>query len=443
MKTLRLYGAGLLVALLLALAACGTSGGGSGGSGGGGGGGSSTTVTVKQLGNGSSLVYYRVGSGNWQSLTLSGGQGTFTATGEYEVAARCDYDYTLHLFKASTSYRNQVAFTCGNVSGPSTRGVEFTVTLPSSVGGVSPQNGDGVFVGPDSPRTYTGTNPVTVNAENLKTGAGSVAITLHRPSLSPSGISTTPYGYKVVSLGASDTSVTVDGSGWQGFTSTRSLSASMPAGFQGGAFVIHFRDTYLTSAVVGLVVPSGGSSVTSQYGLLPSGGVYVGIYNAVKVDSFGSPDTTLTVARDTGGSDWSVTPPAPWASGQFSVSGDTLTFGRTDARAFNAELSGLAQRTGGTPVNLQIFVQAASSGSTTYRIPVVPGLDYELVNNPGTVYFSLEALVRDRGADLYLLYLSGDLLGAPGFPTEAELSGIDVAIAEKRGVYSGSSYTLP
>jgi hypothetical protein len=434
MKTLRLYGAGLLVALLLVLAACGTSGGGSGGSGGGGGGGPSTTVTVKQLGNGSSLVYYRVGSGNWQPLTLSGGQGTFTATGEYEVAARCDYDYTLHLFKASTSYRNQVAFTCGSLSGPITRNVDFTITLPSSVGGVSPQNGDGVFVGPDSPGTYTGTNPVTVNARGLKTGAGSVAITLHRPSLSPSGISTTPYGYKVVSLGASDTSVTVDGSGWQGFTSTRNLSASMPAGFQGGAFVIHFRDTYLTSAVVGLVVPSGGSSFTSQYGLLPSGGVYVGFYNAVKVDSFGSPDTTLTVARDTGGNDWSVTPPAPWASGQFSVSGDTLTFGRTDARAFNAELSGLAQRTGGTPVNLQIFVQAASSGSTIYRIPVVPGLDYELVNNPDTVYFSLEALVRDRGADL---------LGAPGFPTEAELSGIDVAIVEKRGVYSGSSYTLP
>jgi hypothetical protein len=65
---------------------------------------------------------------------------------------------------------------------------------------------------------------------------------------------------------------------------------------------------------------------------------------------------------------------------------------------------------------------------------VVPGLDYELVNNPGTVDFSLKALVRDRSADL---------LGAPGFPTEAELSGIDVAIAEKRGVYSGSSYTLP
>jgi len=77
MKALRLYGAGLLVALLLTLVACST-------------GGPSTTVTVKQLRDGSSLVYYRVGSGSWQSLTLSGGQGTFTATGEYEVAARCD-----------------------------------------------------------------------------------------------------------------------------------------------------------------------------------------------------------------------------------------------------------------------------------------------------------------------------------------------------------------
>jgi len=424
MKTLRLYGAGLLVALLLALAACGTSGGG---------GGSSTTVTVKQLGNGSSLVYYRVGSGNWQSLTLSGGQGTFTATGEYEVAARCDYDYTLHLFKASTSYRNQVAFTCGNVSDPSTRGVDFTVTLPSSVGGVSPRRGDRVFVGQFG-GDYEGTNPVTVYA-GLKTGAGSVAITLHRPSLSPSGISTTPYGYKVVSLGASDTSVTVDGSGWQGFASTRSLSASTPAGFyQGGALVFHFRDAYLSPAVVGLVVPSGGSSVTSRYGLLPSGGVYVGFYNAVKLDSFGSFDTTLAVIRDTRGNDWSVTLPAPWASGQFSVSGNTLTFTRTDARAFTVTFGGLVQRTGGMPLDLKIFVQAASSGNTTYQIPVVPGLDYGLINSPDTVRFSLQALVRDRGADF---------LNAPGFPTEAELSGIDVAIVEKRGVYSGSSYTLP
>jgi len=444
MKTLRLYGAGLLVALLLALAACGTSGGGSGGSGGGGGGGGSgggggggggpsTTVTVKQLGNGSSLVYYRVGSGNWQPLTLSGGQGTFTATGEYEVAARCDDDHTLHLFKASTSYRNQVAFTCGNVSGPITRNVDFTITLPSSVGGVSPQNGDMVFVGRNL-RAYNGTDPVTVNAWDLKTGAGSVVITLHRPLSSSLGTpTTTPYGYKVVNLGPSDTSVTVDGRGWQAFTATRSLSASMPAGFdQGGAGVFHFRDVYLFPAVVGLVGPSEGSSVTSQYGLLPSGGVYVGSYVATKSGP-GSSDT-LAVIRDTGGNNWNATPPTPWASGQFSVSGNTLTFTRGDAKAFTMELWYLAQRTGGIPLRLKIFVQAASGGNTIYRIPVVPGLDYELINNPGTVLFVLQALVRDRGADLF-----DNLI----FSTEAELSGIDLAIAEKRGIYSGSSYTLP
>jgi hypothetical protein len=47
MKTLRLYGAGLLVALLLALAACGASGGGSGGGGGGSGSGAGTTWTLR------------------------------------------------------------------------------------------------------------------------------------------------------------------------------------------------------------------------------------------------------------------------------------------------------------------------------------------------------------------------------------------------------------
>jgi len=418
MKALRLYGAGLLVALLLTLVACST-------------GGPSTTVTVKQLRDGSSLVYYRVGSGSWQSLTLSGGQGTFTATGEYEVAARCDDGNILYLFKASTSYRNQVTFFCR--LSPGTRDVEFTVTLPSSVGGMSPQNGDMVFVGRNL-RAYNGTDPVTVNAWDLKTGAGSVVITLHRPLSSSLGTpTTTPYGYKVVNLGPSDTSVTVDGRGWQAFTATRSLSASMPAGFdQGGAGVFHFRDAYLFPAVVGLVGPSEGSSVTSQYGLLPSGGVYVGSYVATKSGP-GSSDT-LAVIRDTGGNNWNATPPTPWASGQFSVSGNTLTFTRGDAKAFTVELWNLAQRTGGIPLRLKIFVQAASGGNTTYRIPVVPGLDYELINNPGTVLFVLQALVRDRGADLF-----DNLI----FSTEAELSGIDLAIAEKRGIYSGSSYTLP
>jgi hypothetical protein len=54
MKNLRLYGAGLLVALLLALAACGTSGGG---------GGAGTTWTQRTSGTGNELegVAYRNG----------------------------------------------------------------------------------------------------------------------------------------------------------------------------------------------------------------------------------------------------------------------------------------------------------------------------------------------------------------------------------------------
>jgi len=397
----------------------------------GGGGGSGATVTVKQQGNGSSLVYYRVGSGNWQLLTLSGGQGAFTATGEYEVAARCDDDSTLHLFKVSTSYQNRVIFFCG--PSPGARDVDFTVTLPSDVGGVNPQSGDGVFVGPYS-GTYNGTDPVTVSARGLKAEAGSAVVTLHRPSLSLSGISTAPYGYKVVSLGAGDTSVAVDDSGWQAFTSTRNLSASMPAGFdQAGAFVLHFSDAYLIPAVVGFARPSGSGPVSGQYGLLPSGGVHVGLYSATKT---GATADTLLVIQDTGGSDWNPTPPVPWTSGQFSVSGGTLTFTRADARAFFAEFSGLAQRTGGAPLKLKVFVQAASGGNTTYQIPTVPGLDYTLVSDPSAVDFSLSAFIQDRGAE----YANApDLF----FLTEAQVSGVDVVLAQKRGTYSGSSYTLP
>ena len=397
----------------------------------GGGSGSGTTVTVKQQGNGSSLVYYRVGGGSWQPLTLSGGQAAFTAAGEYEVAARCDEDSTLHLFKVSTSYQDRVTFFCG--SSPGARDVDFAVTLPSSVGGVNPQGGDAVFVGPYS-GTYSGTDPVTVSARDLKAEAGSAVVTLHRPSPSPSGISTAPYGYKVVSLGASDTGVAVDESGWQAFTSTKSFSASKPGGFdQAGAFVFHFGDAYLIPALVGFAAPSGGGAVSGQYSLLPLNGVHVGLYSATKT---GATADTLLVIQDTGGGDWNPTPPVPWTSGQFSVNGNALTFARADARAFFAEFSGLARRTGGAPFKLKVFVQAASGGTTAYRIPTVPGLDYALVGNPSAVEFSLSAFVRDRGAeyasapDLFLL-------------TEAQVSGIDVALAQKRGTYSGGSYTLP
>ncbi len=82
--------------LALLLAACGgqtgSGGGGGGGSGGGGGGGGggSNTITVRQL-DAAPLVgaYYRTGGGSWQALSFTGGEATFTASGDYEVAVRC------------------------------------------------------------------------------------------------------------------------------------------------------------------------------------------------------------------------------------------------------------------------------------------------------------------------------------------------------------------
>jgi hypothetical protein len=429
MKNLRLYGAGLLVALLLALVVSSASGQGAGGSGGGG---SGTTVTVKQLGSGSSMVYYRVGSGNWQPLTIFLGQGTFTATGEYEVAARCDNNNTLSLFKASTSYQTQVPFSCP--PGPSSRSVRFTITLPSSVGGVRPQSNDLVTVG-SKLVTYKGTNPMTVDVEKLKASAGAVIITLYRFSILTSGVSLTPYGYKVVSLGADDTSVLVDSRGWEPFTSTntKNLSISAPKGFNGTAIMFHVKNDYLDNITIGTAVAEGSGSVTGKYGLFPWDGVYVALYQAKGSDSSTG---SLMVVQDTGGNDWNVIPPAPWTSGQFSVNGDTLTFARTDAKAFHAEFSGLAQRTGGTPLKLKIFVQAAPNGNTTYQIPVIPDLDYRLISNPGSVNFSLRALVRDRGGI--------EFLNTPGsFLTEELARGIDLAMAEREGTYLGSRYTLP
>jgi hypothetical protein len=67
MKTLRLHGAGLLVALLLALAACGTSGGGSGGGGGGGGGGG-VTWTPRTSGTSNNLIGVAYGNGTFVAV---------------------------------------------------------------------------------------------------------------------------------------------------------------------------------------------------------------------------------------------------------------------------------------------------------------------------------------------------------------------------------------
>jgi hypothetical protein len=90
---------------------------------------------------------------------------------------------TLNLFKASTGYRTQVPFSCP--PGPRTRSVRFTITLPSSVGGVRLQSND-LFVVGSTPQTYKGTNPMTVDVRGLKASAGAVIITLYRPSISTS-----------------------------------------------------------------------------------------------------------------------------------------------------------------------------------------------------------------------------------------------------------------
>jgi hypothetical protein len=427
MKNLKSHGAGLLAALSLVLVVGNVSGQGAEGSGKSG---SGTTVTVQQYGSGPSVVYYRVEGGDWRPLTLSAGRGAFTANGEYEVAARCDSENTLSLFKASTAYRTLVPFSCP--PGPEVRSVRFTITLSSSVGGVSPESGDLVVVG-SKLKIYEGIDPITVNAEGLLTSAGGVVITLFRPSTSTSVVSHTPYGYKVVSLGANDTSVLVDSRGWEVIspTNTRSFSVSAPEGFAGTALVFHTRSGYLSMTTVGGAIVESGTSVTGKYGLLPWSGVYVGYYQAVSSES--SSDI-LKAFRDTGGGDWKPTLPAPWTSGQFSVKGGILTFTRKDAGAFVVEFSGLAQRTKGTPLKLEIFVQATPNKNTTYRIPVVPGLDYRLIGNPSAVNFSLKAFIRDR--NLEFLYSFDP-------PSEAQARGIDLAIAERDGAYFGNEYTLP
>jgi len=105
-------------------------------------------------------------------------------------------------------------------------------------------------------------------------GAGGVVITLLRPSTLTSGISLTPYGYKVVSLGADDTSVLVDSRGWGAISpaNTRSFSLSAPEGFTGIAPVFHIRNGYLGMVTVGNAYVESGASITLSTASSPGTG---------------------------------------------------------------------------------------------------------------------------------------------------------------------------
>ena len=415
---------GLLVLLTLLLAACGgqTSGGGGGGSGGGGGGGgSSNTVTVRQTDSGPLLgAYYRVGGGSWQTLSFSNGQATFTATGDYEVAVRCqsgpNVSTDVYLFKATTSQASALSFACTSSGGSSSSSPRtFQVSLPTSIGSYTIQTGDIVSAGPRT-ATYTGSNPVTLQNVFFPDGSQDVLFTVLRVTGGFPPTSSTPIGYKLVNLNlVGGGPFDVDATGWRPFAATRAIGLNLPPGYQGSASVYFFRNGMKSPTISGLL---------DRYGLLQEQGKYLGSVFAGR----GYGDSLITI-KDTGGNDWTPSLMSPWAAGQFSVNNDTLTFTHPNAQFYQVSLDGFIN---GLRAQITVY---PSGGSTTYTVPVVPGLNYALADySSRSVTFDLLA-VRGSLAQLALFLNTA--------PSENNLSGLDLANAQRYGSFTGASYTLP
>ncbi len=401
--------------LALLLAACP----GQTGSGGGGG---SNTITVRQL-DAAPLVgaYYRTGGGSWQALSFTGGEATFTASGDYEVAVRCRGGglVDVQLFKATPALNRTVVFACGGGGSGGGR-KQFEVNLPASIGGTPVQAGDFVFVGEDG-QEYRGSNPVTLNP-SMPDGPQDVLLTVLRPVGSPSP-SVTPIGYKLVNLNLTGPGpFAVDATGWQPFSAVRTITFNPPSGFVGSPPpVFFFKDGMKVPNIVGGL---------GRYGTLATSGKYLG--NA-QARSSGGQDQLFAI-KETGGANWNVSFLAPWATGQFSVSGDTLTFNHPQAQAYVfSAYSFLEDSDTGFP--LQVEITLYGGGSASYTVPVVPGLSYRLAD-PATrsVRFSLNAFRGDPARFQNLLV---------GVFSESALAGLDLSWAERTGSFTGSSYTLP
>lgn len=405
----------------------------SGGGGGGGGSGNGATVTVRQL-DSTPLVgaYYRVGGGSWQPLSFSNGQATFTATtatGDYEVAVRCqsgpNVPTDIYLFKATVSQATALRFSCEN--GP-TYPRTFEVNLPESIGSYTLQPGDTVAVGNEM-KTYTGSNPVSLTAYTTD-GTQEVLFTVLRPEGEggPIPSSVTPIGYKLATLVVGpDAPTTVDATGWQPFSGARNIaSLEVPQGYIGGALVYFFRDG------MGVISPVG---LADRYGLLNVSGKYIGLAQAASAAP-NSEGSLLMAVKDTGGNDWTPSLMNPWEAGQFSVNGATFTLAHPQAQMYELTVNnGLVQDAEGG-YNLRARIVVYANGSTTYTVPVVPGLRYALEG------------FASRSVSLDLMAFRGTLaatqvLFSTRVPTEDELAGVDLAWAQRYVYFSGSSYTLP
>jgi hypothetical protein len=252
-------------------------------------------------------------------------------------------------------------------------------------------------------------------------GPQDVLLTVLRPVGSPSP-SFTPIGYKLVNLNLTGSGpFAVNATGWQPFSAVRTITLNPPSGFMGISQVFFFKDGMKVPNIVGGL---------DRYGTLATSGKYLGLAQA---QSSGYQDQ-LFVLKETGGANWNVSFLAPWATGQFSVSGDTLTFNHPQAQAYVFSAYGFLEDSD-TGFPLRVEITLYGGGSASYTVPVVPGLSYRLAD-PATrsVSFSLNAFRGDPARFQNLL--------VGGF-SESALAGLDLSWAQRGGGFTGSSYTLP
>jgi hypothetical protein len=326
----------------------------------------------------------------------------------------------VQLFKASPALTRTVVFNCGGGGSGGGSSKRFEVNLPASIGGTSVQSGDFVFVGGSS-QNYTGSNPVTLYPY-MPDGPQDVLLTVLRIVGSPP-TSVTPIGYKLVNLNLTGSGpFAVNATGWQPFSAVRTITLNLPSGFNGASQVFFFKDGMKVPNIVGGL---------DRYGTLATSGKYLGLAQA---QSSGYQDQLFAI-KETGGADWNVSFLAPWATGQFSVSGDTLTFNHPQAQVYDFSAYGFLEDSN-TGSSLRVEITLYGGGSASYTVPVVPGLSYGLAD-PATrsVSFTLNAFQGDP-ARFQNLFLGG------GF-SESALAGLDLSWAQRQGSFTGSSYTLP
>ena len=328
----------------------------------------------------------------------------------------------VQLFKASPALTRTVVFNCGGGGSGGGSSKQFEVNLPASIGGTPVQAGDFVFVGGSS-EVYRGSNPVTLYSR-MPDGPQDVLLTVLRPVGDPP-ISFTPIGYKLVNLNLTGPGpFAVNATGWQPFSAVRTITLNLPSGFIGSPpLVLFFKDGMKVPNVVGIG--------PDRYGNLATSGKYLGLAG-IQRDASGD---RLFALKETGGADWNVSFLAPWATGQFSVSGDTLTFNHPQAQAYVFSAYGFLEDSD-TGSSLRVEITLYGGGGASYTVPVVPGLSYRLAD-PATrsVSFTLNAFQGDP-ARFQNLFLGG------GF-SESALAGLDLSWAQRQGSFTGSRYTLP